>query len=121
MTRMGREPRRTCVGCRTVRDQRALVRLTADAEGNLLVNPRRTHGRGAYVCPSTACLAEAWRRRAISRALRRDLPGMIEAMVREQFGMELRRRGLAADSVQPGKPAEAHAPGRSRRGAPPGG
>jgi uncharacterized protein len=91
--------RRTCVGCRTVRELPALIRITADAAGNLLVNPRRAAGRGAYVCTSLRCLAEAWRRRAFSRALRRDLAGVDEAKVREQFGRELGRRCVAFPSV----------------------
>ena len=86
---------RTCVGCRTVREQPALVRLGADGAGSLVVNPRRARGRGAYLCPSLVCLAEAWRRKAFSRALRRELPGPNQTLLREQFENELRRRGLS--------------------------
>lgn len=101
MRGVARPLRRTCVGCRTVRELPALIRITADAAGNLLVNPRRAAGRGAYLCPSLHCLAEAWRRRAFPRALRRDLPGADETAVRERFGMELGRRGVALPSAPP--------------------
>jgi hypothetical protein len=47
------------------------------------------------LCPSLICLAEAWRRRAFSRALRCEPPGPNQTLLREQFVNELRRRGLS--------------------------
>ena len=69
------EPVRTCVGCRQVKGQQALVRLAVDAAGSLQVNPRRWYGRTAYVCPSPGCLSRALRKGTLARALRRELGG----------------------------------------------
>src|SRR5947207_3768124 len=66
----GREPLRTCIGCRRRAAQRGLIRVTRTAEGRLVVG-RTQPGRGAWLCASSPnCLAEALRRRAFARALR---------------------------------------------------
>jgi uncharacterized protein len=82
------EPRRTCIGCRAVREQRRLLRLTADNAGGVAVNPRRATGRGAYLCPSVACLEEALRRNVLSRALGADLPGLNAPALRQRVAAE---------------------------------
>jgi len=87
---------RTCVGCRNVRDRRELVRLAFDPAEGLIVNPLQARGRGAYLCPSVACLEKAWHRKVLPRAFRRDVPGLDGTAVRERFEAELRRRGLLA-------------------------
>ncbi|MBI5642424.1 MAG: YlxR family protein [Deltaproteobacteria bacterium] len=67
-------PRRTCLGCREVKDKSALVRL-ASRDGALTVDKRsELPGRGAYVCRNEACLKEAYRKKdAFGRALRSRL------------------------------------------------
>ena len=84
---------RTCVGCRTVRDQGELVRLAIDPVEGLIVNPRGIRGRGAYLCPAIACLERAWQRKALPRAFRRELPALDRTALRERFEAELKRRG----------------------------
>jgi len=69
VTARASEPRRTCVGCRRVAPSDALVRLT-QKDGRLEVAASRPNGRGAWLCPTTECLEQATRRRAIERALR---------------------------------------------------
>ncbi len=62
------DPVRTCVGCGRRAAQSSLIRFAA-VDGR--VQPgRRLSGRGAYVCPSRACFAQARRRRAFARSLR---------------------------------------------------
>ena len=59
-------PQRTCIGCRDVTDQVALIRLVR--KGNAVVDATRPRlpGRGAYLHPG--CLELAERRQAIRRA-----------------------------------------------------
>lgn len=92
---MSRPVLRTCVGCRRVRDRRELVRLAFDPAEGVIVNPREIRGRGAYLCPSVACLEKAWHRKVLRRAFRREVPGFDEAALRERFEAELRRRPIA--------------------------
>lgn len=88
-------PRRTCVGCRAVRPQAALVRIAAGPVG-LAVAPRRWGGRSAYVCPSPACLERALARQALARALR-VTGGAVDAAAL--------RAGLAAATARTERPA----------------
>lgn len=67
---------RRCIGCGRRAPQRELVRFVAAGEYSaqqLVRDPAyRAHGRGAYVCPDTACFEKARARRAFHRALRRQ-------------------------------------------------
>jgi predicted RNA-binding protein YlxR (DUF448 family) len=50
-------PRRTCVGCREVREKRQLVRLVRRPEGVVVVDRTGSvPGRGAYVCGDPRCV-----------------------------------------------------------------
>ncbi|MBI2114049.1 MAG: YlxR family protein [candidate division NC10 bacterium] len=93
---MARPVLRTCVGCRRIREQRTLVRITADPSGGVRVDAPKAPGRGAYLCASLPCLEKAWHRRVFPRAFRRALPGLDEAALRERFGAALQRRGVIA-------------------------
>jgi len=68
-TRRTREPQRTCIGCRRVRDRSNLVRISRAPDGTVAVD-RTGHGdgRGAYVCPEPTCVERA--RRRLAGALR---------------------------------------------------
>ena len=69
---MTREPSRTCLGCRQVRSQGALVRLVRGHDGVVIADLRGTAaGRGAYVCPDETCLERALERRRLSHAFRK--------------------------------------------------
>lgn len=75
MTGSGREPQRTCVGCRERGDRSRLLRVVAGAvtpQGVIAVpDPSaRAAGRGAWLHPDRRCLALAIRRRGFPRALR---------------------------------------------------
>ena len=88
----GSGPVRTCIGCRQRAAKRELLRLVAgtDADGQAgswSVVPDLTGsapGRGAHLHPTSACLALAERKRALTRALRHDVgtrgPLRIEAL-----------------------------------------
>jgi uncharacterized protein len=74
MPRPGREPIRTCVGCREEEGKRGLVRLVR-AGGVVRADPSgRAPGRGAYLHPDQACLDQARRRHALERALKARVP-----------------------------------------------
>jgi len=67
-------PIRTCVGCRLTDEQGNLVRVVADPAGRVKIDiPRRLPGRGAYIHPRRDCVAEAVRKGALARSLKRKL------------------------------------------------
>ena len=77
----GDEPIRTCVGCRRRCPAGDLLRVVVH-DGAVVPDVRRLlPGRGASVHPTDACVSQAVRRRAFSRALRQpaaDVSALLE-------------------------------------------
>lgn len=65
-------PQRTCIGCRKVRPQAALLRLVRGGDGQVHVDSGdRAKGRGAYVCPDPQCLGKALSAGRLGHAFKR--------------------------------------------------
>ena len=70
-----RIPQRQCVGCREMKDKRALIRVVRSPEGVVSLDFRgKLPGRGAYLCPDAACLKKARKARALERAFSAQIP-----------------------------------------------
>ena len=70
----GRQPERTCVGCRDRAGKADLIRVVRSADGVVRVDRSGSApGRGAYVHPDATCIGRAVSRGALSRALRTGL------------------------------------------------
>ena len=78
-------PQRQCVGCREMKDKRALIRAVKSPEGEVSLDFRgKKPGRGAYVCPDAACLQRARKSRAFERVFSSAIPPEVyEAMEKE--------------------------------------
>ncbi len=78
-------PQRQCVGCRAMKDKKALLRVVKSPEGEISLDGKgKKPGRGAYVCPDTACLQKARKSRALERALEVSIPEEVyDAMLAE--------------------------------------
>ena len=77
-------PQRSCLSCRTRRDQRSLTRLVRGPDGSVSVDERgRAPGRGGYLCESPACWRQALEERALDRALRITVSAADRATLRE--------------------------------------
>lgn len=62
-------PMRQCLGCRTMRPKRELIRAVRAPEGGITLDFKgKAPGRGAYLCPDPACLKKARKSRALERA-----------------------------------------------------
>jgi predicted RNA-binding protein YlxR (DUF448 family) len=71
MAKGRKQPQRTCLGCRQVKDQSELIRFVCSPEDEILVDLKgRLPGRGAYLCNSRECVAAAVSRQQFNRALR---------------------------------------------------
>jgi predicted RNA-binding protein YlxR (DUF448 family) len=64
-------PVRTCVGCGQAAAQQALVRVRVGDGACVVVDVKRSGGRGAWLHGSAGCLERAVKRRAFARAFRR--------------------------------------------------
>ncbi len=77
-----RNPRRTCVACRTERDKRELVRVVRTSTGSVSFDRTgRLAGRGAYLCADGSCWAVASRKSSLERALGVPLPADVRAQL----------------------------------------
>ena len=79
-------PMRQCVGCREMKPKKELIRVVRSPEGAVSLDFRgKLPGRGAYVCPDSACLARAKKSRALERAFDAALPPEVYTALEEQM------------------------------------
>ena len=79
-------PMRQCVGCREMKEKRALIRVVKSPEGEISLDFRgKKPGRGAYVCPDLECLKRARKARALERAFSAPLPEEVYAALEGQM------------------------------------
>jgi predicted RNA-binding protein YlxR (DUF448 family) len=65
------KPQRTCIGCRQVKPKMELMRLVRGRDGGVMVDRQQVApGRGAYACPTAACLDKALAGGRMARALK---------------------------------------------------
>jgi predicted RNA-binding protein YlxR (DUF448 family) len=77
---------RTCVGCRTERTKRELVRVVRTPEGEVVLDVTgKRSGRGAYLCPQRECLAAARKSKSLERALEREIPAEVWEKLAQGF------------------------------------
>ena len=79
-------PQRQCVGCRTMKDKKALIRVVKTPEGEVVLDVSgKQSGRGAYVCPDSACLKKARKSRALERAFELTIPDEVYDALEQQM------------------------------------
>ncbi|MBO5340755.1 MAG: YlxR family protein [Oscillospiraceae bacterium] len=79
-------PLRQCVGCREMKPKKELIRVVKSPEGAVALDFKgKLPGRGAYVCPSAACLARARKSRALERAFDTALPPEVYQALEQQM------------------------------------
>lgn len=78
-------PQRQCVGCRTMKNKKELIRVVKSPEGEISLDfTGKKSGRGAYLCPSAECLARARKSKALERAFASPIPSEVyEGLQRE--------------------------------------
>ena len=83
-------PQRQCVGCREMKEKRALIRVVRSPQGEISLDFKgKLPGRGAYVCPDPACLKKARKSRALERAFETAIPPEVyDAMEAELRGAD---------------------------------
>lgn len=83
-------PQRQCVGCREMKDKKALLRVVKSPEGDVSLDfSGKKPGRGAYVCHDVACLQRARKSRALERAFETTIPAEVyDAMEKELRGAD---------------------------------
>lgn len=65
---MKKIPQRTCIGCKTKKDKKDLIRIVKDKEENIFIDRTgKANGRGAYICDDITCLEKAIKSKALQR------------------------------------------------------
>lgn len=83
-------PIRTCVACRQSRPKRELLRIVRGPDGSVGFDPTgKRSGRGAYICPSLACLERAQKGRQLERALEQPVDAAVYEELARQLGGQL--------------------------------
>lgn len=83
--RVKKIPQRTCVGCRQIKGKKELLRVVREPAGNISVDiTGKLSGRGAYICPSVACLEEAVKGKRLEKALLCPITPELVELLRKQ-------------------------------------
>ena len=86
MQKVKKIPQRQCVGCREMKDKKALLRVVKSPEGEISLDfGGKKPGRGAYVCPDPECLKKARKNRGLERAFKMKLEDTVWAEIEAQI------------------------------------
>ena len=87
MPKVKKIPQRQCVGCREMKDKKALLRVVKSPEGQVSLDfSGKKPGRGAYVCHDVACLKRARKSRALERAFSMAIPAEVYDAMEAELG-----------------------------------
>lgn len=79
-------PRRTCLGCRSVKPKKELIRVVRTPAGEVLVDPTgKKSGRGAYTCPNSNCLEQSFKGALLDNALDIHLSEEMKSNLRDEL------------------------------------
>ena len=87
MPKVKKIPQRQCVGCREMKDKKALLRVVRSPEGAVSLDfGGKKPGRGAYVCHDVECLRRARKSRALERAFDTASPAEVYDAMEAELG-----------------------------------
>lgn len=79
-------PQRTCLGCKSVKPKKELVRVVRTPVGEVVVDSTgKKSGRGAYTCPSLDCLNLVLKGSILEKALEINLSDEAKQRLREDL------------------------------------
>ena len=79
-------PMRQCLGCREMKPKRELIRVVRSPDGDISMDFKgKASGRGAYICPDSACLKKAVKAKALEKAFSMSIPPEIYDKLQEQM------------------------------------
>jgi len=82
-------PMRMCVGCREMKEKRALLRIVKSPENAISFDRvGKAPGRGAYVCRSQECLTKAVKQKQLERALETKIEEAVYSQLMEEINAD---------------------------------
>lgn len=89
MVRKRKIPQRLCLGCRTMKDKRELLRVVRTPQGEIELDiTGKKAGRGAYICPNPGCLQKALKSKGFEKSLRTSLREDVLQLLKEKLADE---------------------------------
>lgn len=77
---------RKCVGCQEMKSKKEMLRVIRSQEGEFLLDATgKKNGRGAYLCPSSDCLAKAIRQKGLERSFKQAIPQDVYEMLEREM------------------------------------
>lgn len=77
---------RQCVGCQEMKSKKEMLRVIRTQEGEFLLDATgKKNGRGAYLCPSSDCLAKAIRQKGLERSFKQAIPQDVYEMLEREM------------------------------------
>lgn len=68
-------PLRKCIGCGEMKEKKAMIRVIKTPEDEIIIDATgKKNGRGAYICPSSACLSKAIKSKGLERSFKMSIP-----------------------------------------------
>ena len=84
-------PERTCIGCRRVKPQNEMIRITGNENEGVAIAPSgRRQGRSAYLCRSRDCWEKGLKKDRLDLSLRMNISKEAKAEL-SRFGETLSR------------------------------
>jgi predicted RNA-binding protein YlxR (DUF448 family) len=78
-------PQRTCIGCRSVRGKKELIRIVRTPEGQVILDVTgKKAGRGTYICPSAECMEKALKGELLAKTLETPVPSEVKEALRDE-------------------------------------
>lgn len=79
-------PLRLCVACMQMKDKREMLRVVKTKDGSISIDPtHKAAGRGAYICKSCECLKLAQKKKALSHALKCEIPSQVYTQLESEI------------------------------------
>lgn len=79
-------PMRQCVGCREMKNKKEMIRVIRTPDQQFMIDATgRKNGRGAYICPSGACLERAIKSRGLERSFSCAIPAEVYEQLKEEM------------------------------------
>jgi len=89
MVRVKKIPQRMCVGCKEMKNKKALIRVVKTPDDFILIDTTgKKAGRGAYVCPTEQCLQLAMKSKGLEKSLKTRIAPELYQTLREQLPKE---------------------------------
>lgn len=79
---------RTCIACRSKKDKKELLHICYN-NGNVLINPDSSAGRGAYLCYNIMCMEKAFKKNIFHSAFKNKVDEDIKIRLENELFMLL--------------------------------